>query len=68
MKMILSFLALAMLSGCAAFDELARITNSNYSSQSGNYNQRHSKRNTHSARYHQGYRAGYYDSRNPGYY
>lgn len=68
MKLISILLAAAMLTGCAAFDELARITNSNYSSQSGNYNQRHYNRNAQSDRYQQGYRAGYYDSRNRGYY
>jgi len=68
MKLILTVLAIAMLTGCAAFDELARITNSNDSGQSGNYNQKHYNRNTYSDRYQQGYRAGYYDSRNRGYY
>lgn len=68
MKLILTLLAAAMLTGCAVFDELARITNSNYSGQSGNYNQRQYNRNAYSDRYQQGYRAGYYDSRNPGGY
>ena len=68
MKLISILLAAAMLTGCAAFDELARITNSNYSGQSGNYNQKHYNRNTQSDRYQQGYRAGYYNSRNRGYY
>lgn len=68
MKLILTLLAAAMLTGCAAYDELMRVTNSNYSGQSSNYNQRHYNRNTQSDRYQQGYRAGYYDSRNPGYY
>jgi outer membrane biogenesis lipoprotein LolB len=68
MKLIFTLLAVAMLTGCAAYDELMRITNSNYSGQAGNYNQRHYNRNSQSDRYQQGYRAGYYDSRNPGYY
>ena len=68
MKLISILLAVATLTGCAAYDELMRVTNSNYSSQSGNYNQKHYNRNTYSDRYHQGYRAGYYDSRNRGYY
>jgi hypothetical protein len=43
--------------------------NSNYSGQSGNYNQRsHHNRNAYSDRYQQGYRAGYYDSKNRGNY
>ena len=69
MKLISILLAVATLTGCAAYDELMRVTNSNYSSQSGNYNQRsHHNRNAYSDRYHQGYRAGYYDSKNRGYY
>jgi hypothetical protein len=68
MKLIATLLAVAMLTGCTAFDELARITNPNYSGQSGNYNQRHYNRNDYSDRYKQGYRAGYYDSRNRGGY
>jgi hypothetical protein len=68
MKLIITLLAAAMFTGCAAFDELARITNSNYSGQSGNYNKKHYNRNTYSDRYQQGYRAGYYNSRNPGNY
>ena len=68
MKQIITLLAVAMFTGCAAFDEHMRITNSNYSGQSGTYNNRHYNRNTYSDRYQQGYRAGYYDSRNRGYY
>ena len=68
MKLITILLAVAMLTGCAAYDELMRVTNSNYSGQSGNYNQRHYNRGTYSDRYQQGYRAGFYDSRNLGYY
>lgn len=68
MKLISILLAAAMLTGCAAFDELMRVTNTNYSGQSGNYNKKHHNRNTYSDRCQQGYRAGYYDSRNRGYY
>ena len=64
MKLITPLLAASMLTGCAALDELARFNNSNYSGQSGNYNQRHYNRNSYSDRFQQGYDAGYYDSRN----
>ena len=68
MKLIATLLAAAMLTGCAAFDQLMRVTNPNFSDQPGSYNQRQYNRNAYSDRYQQGYRAGYYDSRNRGYY
>ena len=69
MKLIFTLLAGTMLTGCAAYDEFMRVTNSNYSGRSGNYyNQRHYNRNTQNDRYQQGYRAGYYDSRSSRYY